>query len=233
MAGNKEKEFYIYIDKTDDGRVFYVGKGRLSRIKKVKRNKKWCRIANKYGWIRVVLFGTKDESYAFEMEKEIIFRYKTFEKEWIDGSGWGANFTVGGEGTSGFKHSKRSRMKMAERKMGELSPCFGKRGNQHPAFGHIGHFSGKKLSQEHRRKISMAHTGIIMPPFSLEHRENIASAKLGNKNPNSKLTEEKVRQIRTLYSTDKISHAKLGKMFNISGSRITLIINGKSWGHVK
>jgi group I intron endonuclease len=43
---------------------------------------------------------------------------------------------------------------------------------------------GNKCSEESRRKMSIAHTGIKMPPFSEEHKRKISESHIGNKNPN-------------------------------------------------
>ena len=52
------------------------------------------------------------------------------------------NFTNGGDGVSGFKHSKESKRKMSEKKKGENNPKY---------------WQGKKFSDEHKRKISQNH----------------------------------------------------------------------------
>jgi len=105
--------FFVYVDRTDDGRPFYVGKGLLKRTKTLTRNAYWYNIAAKHGQRREVVLATKDEAFAFEHEKQLIAELGTFE----DGTPgrWGANLSEGGEGPSGWKAttSTRARMKQA------------------------------------------------------------------------------------------------------------------------
>jgi hypothetical protein len=123
------KVFFVYVDRTDDGRPFYVGKGLIKRTQTRERNLPWKRIASKYGWRREVVLATRDESFAFEEEKRRIVELGTFE----DGTPgrWGANLTEGGEGSSGWKPS----VDWLVARSGSNAPLFGKRGKQHPYFG--------------------------------------------------------------------------------------------------
>lgn len=54
----------------------------------------------------------------------------------------------------------------------------------------------------------------------------------GSKNGNSKLQENQVRDIRSLYATGKFSYTCLGKLFNIHFSVIGRIIKGITWKHI-
>lgn len=106
--------FYVYVDWTEEEvpRSFYVGKGRAVRLRIDRRNNRWGGIKNKYGWKREIILGTLEEEFAVEMEINLIRAYKTFESQWADKSGWGANFTAGGEGPSGRKVSDATKLKM-------------------------------------------------------------------------------------------------------------------------
>lgn len=90
--------FFVYIDRTDDGRPFYVGKGRKARVRLRDRNERWKRIADKHGWQRRVFAAFDEEADAFLIERALILRHGTFEAG--PGGVWGANFTSGGEGVS-------------------------------------------------------------------------------------------------------------------------------------
>ncbi len=54
----------------------------------------------------------------------------------------------------------------------------------------------------------------------------------GTRNPNAKLTDDDVREIRILYGF-RFAQKELGKMYNVSQSLITSIVNFKSWQHIK
>lgn len=74
----------------------------------------------------------------------------------------------------------------------------------------------------------------------LTHKENLNHAKenglikiFGEDNPNSKLTEDNVREIRKLYQEKKTKVRSLSFKYNVSKYAIRQIINGNSWKHVK
>ncbi len=48
----------------------------------------------------------------------------------------------------------------------------------------------------------------------------------------SKLNNEKIKEIRNMYEKGKITHKEIGRIYDISTSCITEIINLKSWKHV-
>src|ERR1022692_2828674 len=95
------KIFYGYVDYTDDGRPFYVGKGDTRRVSEPRRNVKHWRVSKKHGQTRVIELASKDEGAVFEWEIATIARHGTYESRH---SGIGCNFTEGGEGPSGHRH---------------------------------------------------------------------------------------------------------------------------------
>lgn len=54
----------------------------------------------------------------------------------------------------------------------------------------------------------------------------------GEDHPNSKLTEETVRQIKKVYETSDKSLEEVGEEFGTSRSNVSLIVNGEAWQHV-
>lgn len=106
-----EKKFYVYVDyREDDGKPFYVGKGMEGRVKDLERNPLHTRIKNKHGIIREVVFETHSEQESFEKEIQLIGELQTYVHH---GKG-GANFTLGGDGTSGYKFTEEQREKLWE-----------------------------------------------------------------------------------------------------------------------
>lgn len=51
----------------------------------------------------------------------------------------------------------------------------------------------------------------------------------GENNPNAKLTEDKVRQIRDMHEKLKMGRVKLGKLFQISPSTVDRILKREIW----
>lgn len=113
-----EQKWFVYIDYTLENIPFYVGKGSYVRTTTIgKRSDLWHRIAKKYGRKRIAAFVTDDESIAFDVEKFFIAECNTF-------NGWGANFTAGGEGISGLKHTQETKEKL--RQLAKNKPAWNK-----------------------------------------------------------------------------------------------------------
>lgn len=51
--------------------------------------------------------------------------------------------------------------------------------------------------------------------------------------PQSKITEDDVREIRRLYKETSMTQKEIGKLFGIKDNTTSLIINRKTWNHVK
>lgn len=97
-------EFYVYVHRRPDGSIFYVGKGKSNRAWERKdRNNHWCNVVNKHNNYTIeVVYDLLDEQTAFSIEnyliKEIGIKYLT-------------NQTLGGISTTGYKHTKETRLK--------------------------------------------------------------------------------------------------------------------------
>lgn len=161
--------FYVYVDKTDDGRVFYVGKAVLRRLQQKKRNKKHTRVAREHGCTREVVWETDDEQAALAYEIKLIEFFGTFTSDWREGIE--CNFTVGGDGIVGAKRvygplSDEHKVKIAERLRGV------KKTAEHRQKV-IDAVTGSRRSDETRQKLSESHRGIRL---SLEARAKVAAS---------------------------------------------------------
>jgi hypothetical protein len=108
-----EKIFYVYVDyRGDDGKPFYVGKGSEGRVKDLERNSLHTNIKNKHGIIREVIFETYSEQESFEKEIQLIGELQTH----INHGNGGANFTLGGDGVSGYRYTKEQSEKLSKAK---------------------------------------------------------------------------------------------------------------------
>jgi len=148
-------EYYVYRHiRLDINIPFSVGKGKGPRcFRKSGRNKYWNNIVKKYGYRVEILkyFDNEDEAFAFE--KLMIKLYKSF--------GYcKANFTDGGEGVSGLKHSEESKEKM--------------RGPRPDA---IHWMKGKNHTKATKEKISKANKG---KTASIETRKKLSKIHIGN-----------------------------------------------------
>lgn len=120
----------------------------------------------------------------------------------------------------GMKYSDEAKRNMSKSKIGLPSPMKGKKqsekfrkmlskrkGENHPLFG-IGH------TKESKAKMSKTHSS------GIDRGEN---------NGNSKLTWEKVKEIRRKYATGKYTQLKLSKEYNVTRGNIGSIIRNERW----
>lgn len=219
---NLQKIFFVYLDKTNEGKIYYVGKGSKDRIQQKKRNKKHKAISEKFGLNREIVFETNDEVEAFAKEIELISLHQTFTTDWSHQT-IVCNFTLGGDGASGlyYEKTKEHREKISAA------------------------LKGRKLSEEHRLNVIAASTGRKHPPRSKETRAKISASLIGkpgrNRGPRSEETKKKISQnaygrkisdiqiikIKELYTAGKLTQKEIGKMFAVDASRISQIVNNK------
>lgn len=110
---------------------------------------------DKYGWgnfEHIILFDNLTKEEACNKEYELIKKYDTTNPL------KGYNSCDGGGVTVGYHHTKESKEKMSKARIGmykgDKNPMYGKKGILAPAYG-------KHLTEEHKRKISIAKKGKI------------------------------------------------------------------------
>lgn len=159
---------YVYRHtRKDNGEVFYIGlslkndpKHGRAYSRGDRRNNYWRNIINTAEYEVHIIEDNLTPEEAIAKEKEYIALYGRKDL----GLGTLCNFTDGGEGTCGHRHTEEWKKNTSERQLGELN-----------------HNYGKKPSQEVRDKIGLANKGKIV---SDETREKLSEGKVGNKNPN-------------------------------------------------
>jgi hypothetical protein len=112
------------------------------------------RAIQKYGWdnIQHIILATNlSKEWACKIEQDLIFKYHSNDRN------YGYNMTSGGEGRFNSKPSKETIEKISKSK------------------------SGKKLSEEHRRKIGDSGRGKKKPPMSEEMKEHLRQINTGKK----------------------------------------------------
>lgn len=96
--------FFVYLHRrASNGKVFYVGKGcRYRHNSKWNRSKHWENIVNKHGYTIEIVQTGMQEWWAFELECELILKYRDHGL---------CNRTDGGEGASGVVVSEETKQK--------------------------------------------------------------------------------------------------------------------------
>ena len=156
-------KYYTYIHCRPDGIPFYVGKGIHYRTTEfARRNQHHKNIVAKYGKenIQIIAFKKDSEESAFKSEIRLIrmLRNAGFEL---------ANRTNGGEGVSGYKHTKDACIKMSLDRIGNKHTD-----EQREKIAKS--ISGIKRSVETRLKISLARKGM---KFSAKRKKTELIAK--------------------------------------------------------
>ena len=204
------EEYYVYAYLRDDGTPYYIGKGR--DVRAYYRTKYELIVLPPVDKILIILQNLTEEQ-AFSNEKDYIAWYGRLDIN----TGTLENRTDGGEGISGYKHTKETIEKLRQHSTGRYHS---EETKEKCRIGNI----GKTRSEEHKKRISEAKKGIGIgrvpwnkgksyswsegyvacnkgkkrPPFSEEHKKKIADAHRG------KVPSEETRK--------KISEAHKGRV---------------------
>jgi hypothetical protein len=139
----KDEVYFTYAHaRKSDGRIFYIGKGKLSRIvSKSDRNNYWHNTVAKHGLEINVLAKWETEQEAFEHEKFLIWCFRDMGVGLV-------NMTDGGEGLS--NPSQETRLKMSQNNAMKRPEVAAKISAAR---------KGKPLSDEHCLKLSKVQSG--------------------------------------------------------------------------
>lgn len=161
---NTENKFYTYRHiRLDTNLPFYIGKGEGDRAwSKDRNNQHWHSIVNKVDYrVEIIQDGLSEEE-AFDKEKYFIKLYGRKDLS----AGILINKTNGGEGTSGFIHSEKSKKKMSKANKGKSNPM-----------------KGKNHTEQSKKNMSLGSIGQISP---MKNKKHSYSAKLKNAKSNGR-----------------------------------------------
>lgn len=202
---------YAYYDYLKH-KIIYIGKD--SNIEKNVRHKAHYAPSLKDSQkINKILQNDNSGRYFYVVLEQGVFTNDELNQKeisWISFFNPRFNFTDGGEGIRGYKHSEKTREKMSRAHKGKY--C----GENSPNYG-------KKLLKEHREKISCAMSGKNNPnygkKFSKETRKKMSRAKSGEKNsqfnPCIKIRKEKSNSCKEGFIW-RASPSTLKKLIHIS-----------------
>lgn len=168
---NLPKDFYVYAYLRKDRTPYYIGKGKGRRA--WIKHKRIIQRPKDLERIQIIKDGLEEQE-AFDLEIKTITLYGRKEI----GTGILRNFTDGGEGTSGYKHTEEAKQKIADAHKNntynvgrvwtqEQRNVVSKRMKGHSFF------LGCKHTPESKKAMSQKRKGV---KFSKEHRANMGAS---------------------------------------------------------
>lgn len=188
---------YLYRHiREDNNSVFYIGISTKEKrpYDKLNRSEFWKSIVSKTNYTVEIIMENDDFEFLKEKEKEFIKIYGRYDL----GLGTLVNFTNGGEGALGYKHTEIHKFKISslmKLRTGENSTWLGKKHTEETKVkigeksklrvGKLASNFGKRIPDNVRLKISIANSGKKRTP---EQCQRISLAKI---NPNKVPKEKK------------------------------------------
>lgn len=236
---------YIYLDPRKSGKYmygdycflyepFYVGKGKGKRINILRGRNQYFR--NKINKIKdyglepfiIKLKENLDEHESFILESELI---KLIGRRDLD-KGPLINFTDGGEGVSGYKHTLITKKILSKSKVGKNNPMFGMNKSKSPRFN-------KHHSKDTKDKLSKINSGKYHPFYGKHHsNETKNKQSISSRCKNSILNISKVKIIKQILNSSiikqlKITQKEIGEVFDVSRRTISAINTGQIWSYIR
>ena len=219
---NENRNFYVYEHiRKDNNTCFYVGKGTENRAYDLDRSNFHNSVCEEYGCrVKIIKDGlTEKEAFALETERiedyVITFGYGIPIDGYRDYSNnYLTNFTWGGEGTSGYKHSEEYKKIMSEKNKGEKNPMFGKHCSEETKEKISEKVSGKN-NPMYGKNAYANKTEEEMEIIGKKISEKVSGEKNGmyGKNPYANKTEEEMKIILEKRSK-KVICITTGEEFN-------------------
>jgi hypothetical protein len=212
-------DFLVYVHtRLDNGKPFYVGKGTIKRIRRsTNRNKHWKRIVDKCnGFDSIIIKGNLTEGDAFQLEKDTIAEYRLKNINLC-------NYTDGGDGPSGYKHTDECKLKMS--KLAKGRPAHNKGGKASDSAKEKMSLAklGKKLSKEHIEKVAASKRG---KPLSYECRTKISNSLTGKRHTNETKIKMSTPVVCLTNGTIYNSMTQASNELSVWASSITRVCQG-------
>lgn len=188
--------FYVYAHiRPDNGSIFYIGKGRKSRAWKVHgRNRHWSSVVAKHGFEVKIIDSGLSEREAFDLE------IKKISEIGIENL---CNYSLGGEGSSGYKLTEQQKAK------------------------HAAALKGRKISDETKAKIGAANTGKIRSDKS---KVAMSLSHIGKKRAIESIEKQKRSMIHRAETRKNEIYGRIMKAISCSnGLRFNSLSEAAEW----
>lgn len=215
----------IYIGKTLDINKRWRKHIKISKNREKKTYQYLHKSINKYGVVNFIIEELENnltEQEAFDREKFWIIFFNSKNPD------IGMNLTDGGEGVSGLKWTEDSKNKIR---------------------GFNNHNFGKHLTEDVKDKLSKSLSGECNGFFGKKHSKevicflknrqisdeikNLISKNCqGEKQWNSKFSDDDIIEIRRKWDNGEYSQTELAKQYNVKPNTINQIVNRKRWTHI-
>ena len=184
---------YAYIRKSN-GIPYYIGKGRKNRAWAKHYNIKTPKDQNKI----IIIEANLTELGAFAIERRMI---KWYRRKGIEENGVLYNKTLGGEGVSGWIHSKETRAKLSAANKGKVAHNKGKKHRTESIAKMSAAQKGikKNWSQKSRDKMSLFHTGKKHTKESLLKIKKSSQARVKNPEWREKVRKATIEALEKKY----------------------------------
>lgn len=226
------RQHYVYIHRRQsDGQIFYVGKGKDRRAWSANgRNRYWRFIVAKHGFSVQIVHEKLPEHCALSLERAVV---TAIGKDRL------ANQTDGGGGICGWRHSPEVRARIAEAGKG-------RKNNENQRRALLEHNANRVVSDETKRRQSIAASKRERRPHTAETRAKIAASHIGIRPSQEALRKMSIAKIGKAVGRDSPSYdhtvrhwrnddgrefsgtrAEIIKQFGLGDSCVSAVIRGR------
>ena len=210
-----DKKYSVYKHTSPEGKIYIgcTGDDPKARWKKgYHHNEDLSRDIENIGWDNFkhdILASNMNEDDAYELEKELIHKYKSNNPK------YGYNKSVGGKINSGMVRSNVYRDKMSK----SLS------GKRHPMYG-------KHHSEESKRKMSISSSGKNHPMYG-KHLNDDTKKKLSEAHKKENLSDETLRKMREARLGKHLSKDVIDKLSKSNSRKVICLETKRVYDSVK
>lgn len=237
--------YHTYVDWTTEEcpRAFYVGKGNEYRTRNPERNQKHKHVRKTFGHRRVIIFSSNDENACLQKEIDLIQEYHTYYLDEVADKEVACNFTLGGDGSSGYKftESQKKNISAGLKQKFQDNPAYAKGISERAKI----RMNNPEFVSSISEKIKVALAALpeekkqTMSRKISESNRGRTSPMRGEKCWRTTLNDDLVRQIKIEFAdlSERNKKTKVIKIlcekYNQGYNAISKIVSGTTWKHIE